>query len=174
MGRNKALLELGGETLAEIGLRKLREVCAEVAIAGGNAELERFGRVIPDVISGCGPLGGIVAALEQSEFQWNFFLAVDVPFIPVEALRRLMRAVHDGDVAVLAEVGGRVHPLCGVYSRAALPVLRDELAAGRYRVQAAIGAAGRVSVVRFDEVEWFRNLNTPEEFAAVEGRLGCV
>jgi len=174
MGRDKALLELDGKTLVQIGLRKLREVCTEVAIAGGTAELARFGRVIPDGMAGCGPLGGLVAALEDSSAEWNLFLPVDVPLVPVEALRRLLSAAGGMNVAVMAEAGGRVHPLCGVYSRGALPALQAALAAGRYRVRAAIEAAGQVSRVRFEEDGWFRNVNTPEEFAELEVRLGDI
>jgi len=177
MGQDKALMELGGVTLAEIGLGKLCAVCADVAIAGGGSELERFGRVIPDGTIpdgtvGCGPLGGIVAALEQSFFEWNVFLAVDVPLLPVEVLRALLRTAEEADVAVMAEAGGQVHPLCGVYARRALPVLREELATGRYKVRSAMEAAGRVSYVRFEVEEWFRNVNTPEEFRGVVGLVG--
>ncbi len=95
MGRDKALLELEGETLVARGLRTLGEVCAEVAIAGGAEELRRFGRVIPDGLPGCGPLGGIVAALEQTLFEWNLFLAVDVPFVPRAVWARLIEAARE-------------------------------------------------------------------------------
>ena len=166
MGRDKALLGLDGETLAERGLRKLREFCSEVAIAGGAAELSRFARVIPDARPGCGPLGGIVAALEQSSHEWNVFLAVDMPFVPVAKLRVLA-----GGWASLyvPRVAGVVHPLCGAYSRKALPVLRAELEAGRYRMTDAIVATGSVGYVENFDPAWLANVNTPEEFAAVLG-----
>jgi len=167
MGRDKALLELEGETLLERGLRKLREVCPEVAIAGGSAELNRFGRVVPDALPGCGPLGGIVTALEQSSHEWNLFLAVDMPSVPVEALRTLLFSAGGRSLVAVAQVEGKVHPLCGVYARSALPVLRAELEAGRYKVKDAIRATGQFSHVQFHDARWFRNLNTPEEFAGV-------
>ena len=90
MGQDKALLTLGGEPLVKRAVRKLSMVCAEVAIAGGAENLMQFGRVIPDESSGCGPLAGIVAALEQSSFEWNLFLAVDAPFVPVSVLKALL------------------------------------------------------------------------------------
>lgn len=39
------------------------------------------------------------------------------------------------------------------------------LATGRGRVTAAAESSGVVAHVDFEEVEWFRNANTPEEFA---------
>ena len=168
MGRDKALLEMDGETLVARAVRSLGEVCAEVGIAGGGAELARFGRVVPDVKVGCGPLGGIVGALEVTRFEWNLFLAVDVPFVPVEVwLGLLARAEENDAVGVMARVEGRVQPLCAAYARRAAGQLRRELEAGRWKVTTAVAAAGTVEFVDFAEGEWFRNVNTPEEFAAV-------
>jgi molybdenum cofactor guanylyltransferase len=172
MGRDKALLLLDGEPLVQRGLRTLEEVCSEVAIAGATEDLSRFGRVIPDKVADCGPLGGIVSAMEQSSSEWNLFLSVDSPFVPAEALIRLLfMAAGMPSVCVMARVAGVMHPLCALYSRKALPVLREELAAGRWKVTQAIAAAGQCKMVDFDEESWFRNLNTPEEFAEAEQRL---
>jgi molybdopterin-guanine dinucleotide biosynthesis protein A len=175
MGQDKALLTLGGEALVSRGVRKLSEVCAEVAIAGGTENLMQFGRVIPDESLGCGPLGGIVAALEQSSFEWNLFLAVDAPFVPVSVLKALLfMAAGFPSVCVMARAQDVMHPLCGVYSRKGLAVLRQELIAGRWKVTRAIEAAGRVKVVDFDDASWFANLNTPEEFAEAERHLDAL
>jgi molybdopterin-guanine dinucleotide biosynthesis protein A len=175
MGQDKALLTLGGEPLVKRGVRKLSKVCAEVAIAGGAENLTQFGRVIPDESAGCGPLGGIVAALEQSSFEWNLFLAVDAPFVPVSVLKALLfMAAGSPGVCVMARTEGMMQPLCAVYSREALAVLRQELAAGRWKVTRAIEAAGPVKVIDFDEASWFTNLNTPEEFAEAERHLDAL
>ncbi len=170
MGQDKALLRLGGRTLVEIALGKLAAMCRETAIVGNAPELVGFGvPVIQDSIAGCGPLGGIVAGLEHSLVEWNVFLAVDVPFLPAEALRQLLAATEDSRrVAVVAEVGGFPQPLCAVYARRALPLLRRELEAGRWKVMSAIRVAGAVELVPFQDERWFRNLNTPEEFAEAE------
>ena len=169
MGTNKALLKLGGETLVERGLRVMGEVCAEVAIAGGGPELERFGRVIRDEVKGCGPLSGLVAALEQSAYEWNAFVPVDVPFVPSSVWTHLM-AWADGSEAgsVWVQVNGVEQPLCGVYARAIAPSLRKSLAAGQLKVSSALALAGPVHLVKFTESDWFRNVNTPEEFAGLE------
>ena len=167
MGRDKAELEVGGVTLVARGLASLKTVCAEVAIAGGDERLARFGRVVRDETPDCGPLGGIVAALEQSAWEWNLFLAVDVPFVP-EAVWRglLLRAAEGGAICVMAR-GKYVQPLIAAYAKSAVGVLRKELEAGRWKMTAAIAAAGGVAYVDFADESWFSNVNTPEEFAAL-------
>jgi molybdopterin-guanine dinucleotide biosynthesis protein A len=175
MGKDKALLMLGGEPLIARGVRKLSRVCAEVAIAGGSEDLALFGHVISDKSPDCGPLSGIVAALEQSSFEWNLFLAVDTPFVPVSALKALLsRATGFTGVCVMARAQGMMQPLCAVYSRRALEALEQELAAGRWKVTRAIEVAGSVKFMDFDDASWFANLNTPEDFADAERHVDAL
>ena len=107
--------------------------------------------MIPDLWPDCGPLGGIVSALEQSPYEWNLFLAVDMPFVPVEVLRSLVAAVRVDYRVVLAEAEGKIQPLCGVYSRRTLPILRAELEAGRYKVKDAVAATGYFCLRKFEK-----------------------
>lgn len=167
MGRDKALLKVEGETLIERAIRKLRRVCPEVAIAGGGPELARYGRVIPDGTPGQGPLGGIVAALQQSAYEWNLFLAVDMPFVPESVLRSVAFSGGGPALLAVAQAEGVIQPLCGIYSRAALPLLRRELEAGRLKMKDAIVATEAYSYTQIDCLDWFRNINTPEDLEAV-------
>ncbi len=166
MGQNKALIKLNGESLLTRAVRRLSYVCAEVAISGSQAGPRR---AIPDRWTDCGPLGGIVSALEQTAYEWNLFLAVDMPLVPEEVLRTLLSSAGADDLVVLAESEGKMQPLCGVYSRRALPILRDELQAGRFKVKDAAVATGALRLVRFESLEWFKNLNTPEDFKLAQG-----
>jgi len=172
MGKEKALLALDGETLLARGLRQLGEVCAEVAIAGGTAELSRFGRLVSDEQTGQGPLSGILAALRSSACEWNLFCPVDVPFVPRCAWERMIAVaadeLHASADAILARVCGQVQPLCGLYRRRLEPELRTQLNHGERKVTRAVTDSGTVVWVDFDEqgqAAWFRNLNTPEDYA---------
>jgi molybdopterin-guanine dinucleotide biosynthesis protein A len=167
MGRDKALLELDGRPLVERAMRLLGAVCMEASIAGGSEELARFGRVVPDGRTGCGPLSGIVAALEASGFDWNLMLAVDVPLVPVDLVRALAeQCAGSSAVAVVARVTGRPEPLCAAYHRRALPGLQSALNAGRFKVMTAIAESGSVEYFEVDgkKATWFTNVNTQEEF----------
>jgi molybdenum cofactor guanylyltransferase len=81
-------------------------------------------------------------------------------------------AADSPSVCVMVRVDGGVQPLCAVYSRSALGVLERELNEGRWKVAEAIEAAGQVKMLDFEDAGWFANLNTPEEFAKAERRLG--
>jgi molybdopterin-guanine dinucleotide biosynthesis protein A len=87
MGRDKALLKLAGKPLVQHAVKKLRRVCMDVRILSNNPELAAYAPILPDLHPGCGPMGGMEAALAHSVFEWNLFLPVDVPFLPTAYLR---------------------------------------------------------------------------------------
>src|ERR1700730_11691463 len=82
MGRDKALLELAGKPLVLHAVVKLRRVCRDVHILSNRPQLEAYAPLVRDLHEGCGPLGGIEAALEHSQHDWNLFMPVDMPFLP--------------------------------------------------------------------------------------------
>src|SRR5262245_52595098 len=71
MGRDKALLPWGKVSLLEHMTQLLSTVAGRVQVVG-RAEL-------PDIVSGKGPLGGILTALEATDRDANLFVAVDLP-----------------------------------------------------------------------------------------------
>lgn len=211
MGRDKALLELAGKPLVQRAVEKLRQVCAEVFVLGGRSELAGYAPLVRDLHEGCGPLGGMEVALLHSKREWNLFMAVDMPFLPVGFLDGWVRSVTARESARVAMfiVDGRVQPaLCllhkevGSYVRGAvergefklLPVLEgaaNEMA-GRQGVgvgEVFLNTPWDGDAAFFDgagvawtptETEWaarhlwFANLNTPEEFDAVEALGGAL
>ena len=187
MGRDKALLQLGGRTLVEIALAKLREVCAEVFILSSRPELAAYAPLVADVHPGCGPLGGMEAALLASQTVWSLFLAVDMPFVPAafldEWVRRILLLEH-GRVALFTVDGIPQPTMCMVHHEVA-PFVQAAVQSGRHRVltvlQEAAGWLAERSETPLAEVlleraipgqGYFVNLNTPEEFSNAERNAG--
>lgn len=189
MGRDKALLELDGRPLVEHALAKVRALGLSPRIIGSRPDLARFAPVIPDNYPRMGPLGGIEAAITAGDAEQNLFLAVDLPWLPVDFLRWMMhRAGCTDALATVPRFQGRPQPLCAIYSRAMLPCVRAALAEDDAKVMRAVERASRATGLRMDafDVEsvaaaqswpqpiplylWFQNLNTPAELekAALE------
>jgi molybdenum cofactor guanylyltransferase len=93
MGTDKALLRLAGKPLVEHAVTKLRRICSEVHILSSNSELSLYAPLVPDLHPGCGPLGGIEAALAHSTHPWNLFIPVDLPFVPSAFLNDWVRTI---------------------------------------------------------------------------------
>jgi molybdopterin-guanine dinucleotide biosynthesis protein A len=138
MGGDKALLELAGKPLVQHAVTKLRRVCAEVHVLGGRVELEEFAPLVRDLHAGCGPLGGIEAALEHSRFEWNLFLPVDVPFLPTAFLEGWVRNVIGktlrGARVAMFTVDDVPQSLFCLLHREVGPFVREAVGLGGYKV----------------------------------------
>jgi molybdopterin-guanine dinucleotide biosynthesis protein A len=170
MGRDKALLELEGETLVARAARRLEEVCGEVLIADGGRGLG------PASISdgpGRGPAAGLLGAAQARPGRSLLVLAVDLPRVPVPLLEELARS--EADLAIPRWAGG-VEPLCAFYGPVALAVLEERVGQGRLDLHSLAGTPGLAvrwldekELRRFGEPErMFLNLNSPLD---LEGTL---
>ncbi len=139
--------------------------------------------VIPvaDLVSGAGPLGGLLTALSASRGRPVFVAAQDMPFLDEGLIRHMLfvaaRAEGSFD-ALLPAWGGFIEPLHAIYGQEVLERLRRLLSssgtlAGRRVTDAFAGL--RVleiseAVVRLfgDPTVTFLNVNTPEDLALAE------
>jgi molybdopterin-guanine dinucleotide biosynthesis protein A len=156
MGREKALVELAGKPLIGHAVEKVRRVCMDVRILSNNEELAVFTPIVRDIHPGCGPMSGMEAGLRHSMFEWNLFMAVDMPFVPsaflFDWLARKLSARRDsalGRVRVqIFEHGGMPQPgLCLLHKDVA-PFLTQALEQGEYKLVPALKRAGHALAER--------------------------
>lgn len=170
MGRDKALLPWGESTVAEHLARLLQPLVGTVTLIG---QPQRYRRLpvpcIADLRPGMGPLGGIETALASTEAALCLVLACDIPAIPGEWLAALCReAERSGALFTgIRDATGSRHPLCAVYRRASLTMVRDALDRGERRV---LKVVDRLDPVWIDTTGVLANVNTSEEWQAVCNR----
>jgi molybdopterin-guanine dinucleotide biosynthesis protein A len=172
MGTDKALLRVGEGSLLERALQTASAVTSSSYIVGAKERYSSFGEVIEDIYSGCGPLGGIHAALASTVTDMNLILSVDMPLMSAEFLRWLVeQARRIESWIVVPDAAGGPQPLCAIYRRAVAPVVEAALQAGEYkigrlfdRVPTHIVSESKILAAGFSP-EIFRNINTPEEYA---------
>jgi molybdopterin-guanine dinucleotide biosynthesis protein A len=153
MGSDKALLKLAGKPLIEHAVTKLRRVCDEVSILGNDPRLEDYAPIVPDIHPGCGPMGGMEAALlhPHSWHEWNLFLPVDVPFLPTAYLLLWTEyawpaAEKDGAFGWMFTVDDVPQPTVALIHRAVGPFLTKSLERGEYKLLPALEhAAGELA-----------------------------
>lgn len=173
MGRDKALILLGGATLIERATRVLLELTPRVLLASGpTPRYPELGfECVLDRGPDLGPLGGLEAALARVEAAGGrhvLAVACDMPRVTAGVLRALLERARaeEADVTLVATPDGE-EPLCAVYAVGVLPAVRRALAAGERRMNAFHDA---VRVLRVPEGELepgcAANLNTPAELAA--------
>jgi molybdenum cofactor guanylyltransferase len=174
MGQDKAFLELDGRSLLARAIEKAKGITDEVCIVGERAKFSRFGVTIEDVYRERGPLGAIHAALAASASEWNFVLAVDMPFVEKGFPRWLIGEARKGDALVtVPRAGGLLQPLCGVYRKNFGEIARRSLESGENKIDRLFANIPK-RIIEEEQLtkagfssEMFRNLNTPEEWKEV-------
>jgi molybdopterin-guanine dinucleotide biosynthesis protein A len=175
MGANKAFLNFAGQTLLDRALSVLGVACGNVTIVGDPEIFAHYAPVISDVFTGCGPLGGIHSALVHSSAELNFILAVDMPFVPQDLLRFLLRASESTDAIVTVPRTTRgFQPLCAVYRRAFVLAAEQALRTGKYKIDSAFAdlplrvlGEPELAAAGFSE-NCFFNVNSPEDRVAAD------
>jgi len=155
MGRDKATIELQGETLVSRAARLLGEICQDVVVADGGRGL------VPASIAdgpGKGPAAGILGAARVFPERPLLVLAVDIPRIPVALLAEI--AASSADLAI-PRWAGRLEPLCALYGPAALAELAVRVGASRFDLHTLPESPGLI--VRYVEEEEIRRFGAPEE-----------
>ena len=174
MGRDKAALQLGGQTLLQRQVEVVRQLHPEVVyVSGGDCYGEQTEcQVLRDAFAGQGPLAGIEAALSVMTSPTLLVLAVDLPRMNLATLRWLVDQC-DGPDGVVPRLGKSTEPLAALYPRAALDSLRVALKSGLNAARdfaRECVAAGWVcwADVPADLHSAFTNCNSPEEWAALK------
>jgi len=178
MGRDKALLELGGISLAVRSATLLKPLCSEVFLVAGSADAyHRLGfPVLIDEFPGEGPLGALITVLGFAYAPWNLVLSCDLAMAepgPLEALADLALGSDGGARALVPQADSKPQPMHAAYHTDLLPSLRPLWTAGERGLIRALSKVPAVRPVLAAEIgagpNQFVNVNTPEEWLAVRG-----
>jgi len=179
-GGDKASLKVGGKTILERVLARLKPYCSPV-ILNANGDPARFSRyglaVVADSVPDfAGPLAGILAGLDwaakhASEIEWLASVPGDCPFLPKDLVPRLHAArIAEKKPLACARSGEWRHPVVGLWPVALRDDLRRGLTVeGLHKIEAWTGRHGVALAAWPDQpVDPFFNVNTPEDLAKAE------
>ena len=179
-GGDKALIAIGGVTILDRVMARLRPACAGV-ILNANGDPARFARygvpVVADSVPDfAGPLAGILAGLDwaaanASGIAWLLSVPGDCPFLP----KNLAAHLHDARIAAAtplacARSGRWRHPVVALW-----PVtLREDLRRALidedlHKIEIWTARHGiAIATWPAEPVDPFFNVNTPEDAAKAE------
>lgn len=134
-GQNKALLRLENRTFLarlEDSLQSFDEKLISVQDASWIENTSFL--PVRDQVSGRGPLEGLRCALNVCRSDALIVVPCDVPLFSADLARALISAGENFDAAVCRDRTGRLHPLCGMYSKSCLPVIEAMAVQGDFRI----------------------------------------
>ena len=165
MKTDKSLLRLGDAPLIERVFRALEPNFQELLVSANDAGKYGFlgVEVVPDRISGQGPLMGIVSALPRASHDLVFVHACDIPQTDESIMSRLLRAAAGVDAAIPRNPNGHLEPLFAAYRKSALPALEGALGRGARKITEVLDGC-RVEYLPLTRDHQIRNLNTQAEY----------
>jgi molybdenum cofactor guanylyltransferase len=166
MGKDKATIAYRGRPLYQIQLELLRQLEPhELFVSAKTDPFWRPGdaQFVADQLPSRGPMSGIAAALSRLSSDHLVVLAIDLPFMRADYLRRICASIEPM-FGVAPIIGDRAEPLAAIYPRTAAVDFERSLSGSDFSLQLLVRKlieAGKMQPfdVRSDEQPLFRNLN---------------
>lgn len=185
-GGDKALLQLGGETLLTRVIRRLsHQVGGMMLNANGDpARFAAYGLPVraDSMPDHPGPLAGVLAGLDWAAAQGATHIvtvAADTPLFPEDLVARLVAAAREkrAPIALAAtpdpKRGMNRHPTFGLWPVDLREDLRAALAGGMRKIVLWTDAHGAAAAMfEVDPYDPFYNLNAPEDMIQAAELLG--
>ncbi|RWY84941.1 molybdenum cofactor guanylyltransferase [Rhizobium leguminosarum] len=184
MGRDKAGVMLGAESLLHHALTRLSQQALLVAV---NADAAAEGMpVVPDRFRGkAGPMAGIHAAMVYAaglpSITHVVTVSVDCPFFPADLVARLAAAIERPSQIAIAASEGRSHPVFGLWPVRLAADLEAWIATDEKRRVRDFLLRHDVTEVAFplhptraSLLDPFFNINTPDDLVEAERWLEAL
>lgn len=154
-GTDKSIHEFRGKPLISHVYDAVHPVIDEIFIAANDPEKFAFMglKVIPDIVPGLGPLGGIYTALETFDISRIFIVPCDMPFLSTELIRYMCSITGDYDI-VVPKLGDYYQPMHAVYSHRCGDAIRESINRGRYKMNGFYDGM-KIREVTEDEIKQF-------------------
>jgi molybdopterin-guanine dinucleotide biosynthesis protein A len=179
-GGDKARIRIGGTTILERVLARLKPQCGQIII-NANGDPARFADthlpVVADSVPDfAGPLAGILAGLDWAAAkapgcEWLASVPGDCPFLPNDLVARLHEARRVANTPLAcARSGEWRHPVVGLWPVALREDLRRALLdEGLHKIEIWTARHG-VAIADWptEPVDPFFNINTPDDAAQAE------
>lgn len=164
------MLDLAYNLLDELGLNKI----AVGSLDEHESQRHRDVIIVPDLIPGRGPVGGLHSLFESGNAEEYLVLPCDMPLLSTDLLLRLVQSAGD-DQTVVFRLGERLLPLPGLYPSSAIGVVREILQSPSASLMRLLQATqARTICLNEDDKALLTGVNTPDELAEAQRRFACL
>ncbi len=175
-GIDKGLIPLCGRTMIEHVLDRLAEQVGAVII-NANRNIDTYAAmgypVLPDRDdSYAGPLAGMSSGLHAADTPWCVTVPCDSPLVGNDVAIRLHAALEAAGAEIaVAHDGERAHPVVNIMASGLASSIDGFLEAGERKIDRWFDRHRWAYADFSDRPEYFINVNTEDERAAVERTL---
>jgi molybdopterin-guanine dinucleotide biosynthesis protein A len=179
-GLIKARIVIDGKTIISRIIDTISDIFDEIIIVTNRPdEFQEYNnyKIVGDKFLNKGPLGGIHAALKESEAEAVFVFAGDMPLLDKEIIASQIDFYNSNKCDVLIpQIDNYIEPLHGIYKKTLFRILEDYFEGNNgYAIRDFI----RKTDVHYFQIEGsrksksaFTNINSPSDISIVSKFLG--
>lgn len=177
MGENKAHLAYQGKTFLErviSACEDFGEIIISVDDAGKYPGVKY--PLYEDELQEFGPIEGIFQLLVHASNDYVLILATDMPQIDKKLLHQMAEQISGTEDCLVLKSRGKMQPMCSIYKKTVLPVLKEMREAGEHKVGLLFSRVD-THFIELEETDCTQdaigNINTQEEYRRIlDDRLG--
>ena len=165
MGRDKASLPLGEQTLLEQLIEQLAGRFQEIIISVSKGQPYPLNNVrqVEDRYENAGPLAGLLAGLQASSSDISLVVPCDQPEIDLGIVRDMLQVLGQHDLVYLRLDSQIPHPLFALYRRSLLPVIERLIKEKKLSVLYLLTEVNSLALdIPSDRIPW--HLNSFEDY----------
>ncbi len=174
---DKAFIKVDGIPIIQRTYDMFSKLFQEIIIVTNHKELYSTfqAKIVNDLITDRGALGGLYTGLFYSSFPYSFCVACDMPFLKESIIRFLLQQV-DGFDAIIPKTADGLQPLHAIYSKNCIGPIKKLIDQGGYKI---IDFYPLIKIKIIEENEFialdknresFINVNTPGELDHLQQR----
>lgn len=184
MHQNKALLTINGKTIIKLLIEKLDEIFSDIIIITNlpNKFTDLDKAKHPDIYPHLGPIAGIHSGLLHSNTDKNFIISCDLPLVPADSIRYLVKQDLNCDAKLFSE-RGKALMLCGIYRKQVCKIAEDlilntDFTSKNSKEKITLRLRDLLKEISYETIdaeklEWycenhFLNMNTPEDYRKIK------
>lgn len=172
-GTEKGLISLDGQALVARKIEQLKVF--DIPILLVTNEPDQYAKfeveMVSDIVSGIGPMGGILTGLTYSQTPLNFFAAVDMPYFSEPLFGRLLAtSLAEPSLVTVFEHSSGIEPLFAIYNKDCIPKLKIFIENKNYRLTEFIEdqSGNKIQLNTEEATTLFYNINTPQHLKEIE------
>lgn len=187
MGLNKSFLKVGEVTMIERTTELMKSLFDRVILITNTPDEYKFLGIemFEDIYKNVGPLAGIHSGLAHSITDKNFIISCDIPFVNKGVIEFIINYKTNKSITI-TKADGFVQQLCGLYSKQDLQEIVEIIDDDKFEINNSQKCGCKVLqlVQKLDaeiidianeydgyEEGMFLNMNKPEDFELVRGRM---
>ena len=163
-----------GKSLIEHSVEIASQISDDIFIIKGKQDFTLNKQVIvfEDLVSECGPIGGIYTALKKIDSDWLAVMPADMPNL-LPFVYKLLSDNRKDEKPVVAVSRSGIEPLVSVWPAASLDLINDQIRTKNYKLHDALKKLNAIEFVpseidRKIESKVFFNINSQSDLDQID------